>query len=163
MGPKKGNRVVSKVLENWFPGLCGTPYEVTSPADVGYNCIAWATQDTSRWWEPDPLHLRYWPREVRREYTLQAYADAFRLQGFEDCADAGLEEGWEKVALFATPDGTPTHAARQLPDGTWTSKLGTLEDIKHLELTHVAGQHYGQPVIILRRRRKAASSGSDST
>ena len=29
-------------LEVAFPGLCDTPYQITSPADDNYNCIAWA-------------------------------------------------------------------------------------------------------------------------
>lgn len=154
MGPTKGDSVVRHELENLFPDLRQARYEVTSPADAGYNCIAWAAGDTSRWWEPDSWNLRYWPADVPRDYTLQAYVEAFRWLGFVECPDASLEEGWEKVAIFARDDGTPTHAARQLPDGTWTSKLGQLEDIKHYQLEQVSGEHYGQPVVILRRRRQ---------
>jgi glycine/D-amino acid oxidase-like deaminating enzyme len=142
-------------LERIFPALRGTPYEITSPAEPDYNCIAWAAGDTSRWWEPDESPFSYWPAGVPREYTLQAYAHAFRQRGFEECPDDRLEEGWEKVAIFATEEGLPAHAARQLADGTWTSKLGKLEDIRHPALEHVSGQPYGRPVIILRRPRQA--------
>ncbi len=148
---------MSEPLESLFPGLRRGGYEITSPADPGYNCVAWAAQDVSRWWEPDPWGLRHWPAGVRREYTQQAYAEAFRRLGFVDCDDAGFEEGWEKVAIFSTDEGTPTHAARQLPDGTWTSKLGSREDIKHPGLEQVSGEHYGKPAIVLRRRRASAT------
>jgi hypothetical protein len=33
------------------------------------------------------------------------------------CEGSGLEVGFEKVALYALPDGEPTHAARQLLSG----------------------------------------------
>ena len=140
-------------LERLFPALRGVSYEITSPAQPDYNCIAWAAGDTSRWWEPDESPFSYWPERVSREYTLEAYAEAFRRFGFEDCGSPDLEAGWEKVALFSRDDRVPSHAARQLPDGTWTSKLGKLEDIKHADLDHVSGEHYGGPVLILRRRR----------
>lgn len=150
--------MVREPLEALFPRLRGRRYEITSVTDPSYNCVAWAAEDVSRWWEPDPLRFRYWPSGVRREYTLQAYGDAFRQLGFQDCPDPKLEEGWEKVAIFGTKDGTPTHAARQLTDGTWTSKLGKLEDIKHSDLEQVSGEHYGKPVIVLRRRRGEPSA-----
>lgn len=145
---------MNSVLERLFPRLRGVPYEITSPAQPDYNCIAWAAEDDSRWWEPDAFGLYYWPESVPRLYTLEAYAGAFRLFGFEDCENPAVEEGWAKVAIFATQDGLPTHAARQLPDGTWTSKLGRLEDIKHPDLDHVSGADYGNPVLILRRRKR---------
>jgi hypothetical protein len=63
-----------------------------------------------------------------------------------------METGWEKVALFAHEDGTPTHAARQLASGRWTSKLGELEDIEH-ELEAVEGAAYGSVVVYLKRLR----------
>lgn len=149
--------MVNEHLERLFPALRGVLYEVTSPAQPDYNCIAWAAGDASRWWEPDQSQFFHWPNGVLREYTPQAYAEAFRQLGFEECPDARLEEGWAKVAIFATEDGLPAHVARQLADGTWTSKLGKLEDIKHPALEHVSGQHYGRPIIILRRRRQRAA------
>lgn len=144
-------------LERRFPGLGGTGYTVTSPPQVDYNCIAWAAGDDSRWWEPSPSY--FWPEAAPRQYTLQAYVEAFMCIGFELCQDAALEAGWEKIAIFASADGRPTHAARQLLDGTWTSKLGRLEDIRHLELDHVSGTDYGRPVRFLRRRRAGFSDG----
>ena len=57
------------------------------------------------------------------------------------------------MAIFADSNDIPTHAARQLADGAWTSKLGQAEDIRHIELDHVSGEHYGNPILILQRRR----------
>lgn len=44
-------------LEELFPGLRETEYTLTSPEDRGYNCIAWAAGDLSRWWWPDATAL----------------------------------------------------------------------------------------------------------
>ena len=44
---------------------------------------------------------------------------------------ADWEPDFEKIALFADADGTPSHAARQFRDGTWTSKRDMLEDMQH--------------------------------
>ena len=147
-------------LERLFPHLRGAPYEVTSPAQPNYNCIAWAAGDESRWWEPDSFGLYYWPEGAPRQYTLKAYIEALRRIGFGVCEDSTVEPGWEKVAIFVGADGMPTHAARQLTDGTWTSKLGKLEDIKHPQLNDVSGTCYGEPVAILRRRRARPEGAS---
>jgi len=45
-----------------------------------------------------------------------------------------------------------THAARQLDDGTWTSKLGSLEDITH-ELQALEGADYGHVVLFMKREK----------
>jgi hypothetical protein len=148
-------------LELLFPKLSGATYEITSPAQPDYNCIAWAAGDDSRWWEPDPFGQYYWPEGVRRQYTLEAYAEAFQDLGFVECQDVVLEVGIEKVAIYADLNGGPTHAARQLNDGTWTSKLGRREDIKHRDLDHVSGSYYGNPALILQRRRIESNPFSD--
>lgn len=140
-------------LERLFPGLKGTGYSITSEAERQYNCIAWAAGDDSRWWEPDAEDQYYWPEEALREYTVRAYAEAFLSIGFEICHEVTWEEGLEKVAIFADANDMPTHAARQLVGGAWTSKLGQAEDIRHMELEHVSGVYYGDPVLILQRRR----------
>lgn len=132
-----------------FPRLADEGFAVTSEADPGYNCIAWAAGDTGSWWEPDPMHVCYWPAGVRREYSLEAYTEAFMSLGYDLCDSAGLDEGLEKTALFAK-GGDPSHAARQLPSGLWTSKLGRLEDIGH-SLEGVSGSAYGEVTVILKR------------
>ena len=66
MGEGNGTTVVN--LELRFPNLNGTGYEVTSPAQRGYNCIAWAAGDDSR--EPDSFGQYYWPEDLPREYTV---------------------------------------------------------------------------------------------
>jgi hypothetical protein len=57
-------------LERIFPRLKTADYPVTSPLDRGYNCMAWAVGDASRWWWPeDDPNDGYWPPGVPRKAT----------------------------------------------------------------------------------------------
>ena len=62
-------------LETLFPGLSGSGYVITSPADDRYNGIAWAAQDTGRWWWP--ADDSDWPEGVPREGTIGAFIAAY--------------------------------------------------------------------------------------
>lgn len=149
MGPGKRDAAVTH-LEFLFPGLRNTPHAVTSPSDPRYNCIAWAAGATDRWWWPGHPSTTYWPENVPRVETLDAFKEVFAHFGYSPCDDQTVEPGMEKVALFAGSDGVPTHAARQLRSGLWTSKLGKLHDIEHV-LTAVEGDAYGVVAQIMKR------------
>jgi hypothetical protein len=128
-----------------FPGLASTPFEITSPFDENYNCIAWAAGVQDVWWWPD----RFWPKSTPKAETRLAFEKAFRTLGYEPCSGPELEPDYEKVCLYQK-FGRPTHAARQLPDGRWTSKLGLSNDISH-QLEGLAGNQYGKPALFMRR------------
>lgn len=130
-------------LEAQFPGLCGTNYDVVSPQTPNYNCIAWAAFDDHRWWWPDAFGLYFWPQGIQRASTVDAFVAAFVGLGYELCANADHEDGFERVAIFVSADGSVSHMARERPDGTWTSKLGNSYDIIHIALTDIQGQKYG--------------------
>lgn len=134
-----------------FPGLIESGYAITSPSTPNYNCLAWAAKETNAWWWPDPQYLYYWPPDVPRTETLEAFIKAYGKLGYAPCSDANYEGGFEKVAIYAGSNGKPTHAARQLGNGHWTSKLGTLEDIEHATLDSLFGTSYGNVVVILKR------------
>jgi hypothetical protein len=117
-----------------FPDLASHAHVVRSPRTNRYNCIAWAAGNNSRWWWPDAANTGYWPPNIPREETVDAFVQAYALQGYVQCNDGAQESGFEKIAVYAVRSGidmVPTHAARQLADGQWTSKLGTCEDIDH--------------------------------
>lgn len=139
--------------EALLPNLNRAEYQVTSPETRRYNCIAWAAGDTTQWWAPGPEY--YWPAGIPREHTLTSFHALFAGMGYRQCADAELESGFEKVAIFADADGFPTHAARQLPNGNWSSKLGAWQDIEHQFLNALAGSAsiYGNVALLLRRPR----------
>ncbi len=134
-----------------FPNLVRGGYTFTSPSNQDYNCIAWAAGDTANWWWPLPPDVKevFWPVGVTRAETLSAFREVFASLGYGECADAGLEPDFEKVALFADHD-VPRHAARQLCSGRWTSKLGELEDIEHA-LHDLEGSVYGSVVLLMKR------------
>jgi hypothetical protein len=114
-----------------------------------------AANDKVRWWWPDLLGQRHWPAGVVREETLAAFQEAFASLGYSVCASDEWENGFEKVALFADADSSPTHAARQRNSGRWTSKLGEIEDIEH-SLRDLEGAEYGSVVLVMKRPRAAA-------
>lgn len=137
-------------IEAAFPRLKKSDYRITSPIDNSYNCVAWAANDTTRFWWPDANGQYFWPADTPRECTLSAFIRAYGKLGFGKCPKADPETGFEKIAIFAGVDGSPTHAARQLPSGRWTSKLGRNVDIEHT-LHDLAGDTYGTVVMILKR------------
>lgn len=132
-----------------FPNLNPHNYRITSPYSPRYNCIAWAAGVDNQWWWPQ--EGTFWPVGVPREETISAFLAAFATLGYEECHDGTLEEGYEKVALFAPGDLVPKHMARQLSDGEWTSKMGSSEDIVHINAEDVNGLYYGTPVRFMRR------------
>ena len=132
-----------------FPDLTAAGYTRTSLPSIHYNCIAWAAGDDSRWWEPDPIGMFYWPDGVRREYSMRAYVAVFEKLGFQRCDNPSLEADHEKIAIYVK-GGRTTHAAKQLADGRWSSKLGDWDDIIHV-LDGLNGGTYGAHSIYLRR------------
>jgi hypothetical protein len=146
LGPSRG--ISLTIFADYFPDLEKTGYQVTSPADWRYNCIAWAAGDQSVAWWPGKF---YWPQNASCEETLAAFVQAFQTLGYALCSEGALEEGFEKVAIYAMGDA-PKHAARQLANGRWSSKLGQEVDIEHV-LEGVAGPLYGIPVCFLKRPR----------
>ena len=141
-------------LVSIFPQLNPEDYLVTSDMTQEYNCIAWAAGDVNRVWWPDSMGVGYWPPNTPREETLDAFVQVYQNLGYELCENEEHDPKYEKVALFVSSNGNPTHAARQLPNGRWTSKLGGLEDIEHpLRSLEGPDPAYGTVSKVLRRKR----------
>ena len=137
-----------------FPRLRADNHSVTSPANVAYNCVAWAIGDDTRWWEPG----MHWPfvAESPLNHGVDALEQLFLARGYAVCETPALEPGVEKVALYGSGIFF-THVARQLADGQWTSKLGKSEDIKHDTPDDLAGGAYGQVLKLMMRVRQVSS------
>ena len=136
-------------LRELFPNLNARNHRITSPQDPGYNCVAWAAGDSSRWWD----HVDgFWPDDVPQDGSVDAYVELFQGLGFESCDNPDPEPGFEKIAVYGD-DGQFTHVARFLASGNWTSKLGGLEDIEHNNLESLTESSYGRPLVFLRRAR----------
>ncbi len=140
--------MVSDRLKRLFPELHDC--EETSPEDPSSNCFAWTVGLGDIWVSPLEYEDYYWPEGVLREFKIESFIGFFGRYGFSVCDDPSLEQGIEKIALYADRNGVPTHASRQLPDGKRTSKLGPLEDITH-DLNGLAGSVYGTIKAILKR------------
>lgn len=129
-----------------FP-LLDVNIEPSSRASRVYNCIAYALDfENCCWW---PHKDAYWPPGCPDEATIESFECAFATQGYEPCCDGNLQEGYEKIALYADTKG-PTHAAKQLSDGRWSSKCGQNVDIEH-KLNELEGPCYGRIVMFFHR------------
>lgn len=145
-------------LARKFPGITESNFDVTSPVDYDYNCIAWAlgNRDFVCWPKPElvdgnPLGGYFWPYTAPLEESLEAFVKAFRLFGYEPCESELHEPGYEKVAIYVEGGRVPTHAARQLDNGRWSSKLGPSHDVEHDSLELLTGKDYGLVGLIMRR------------
>ena len=134
-------------VEIEFPNLACTKYQITSPQDKKYNCIASAANDNEKFWWPIG---GYWPPNVPRTETLDAFIRAYSTMGYSPCKNGSREMGFEKVAIYADSNNKPKHAARQIGKDMWTSKLGRNIDISH-ELKGLEGISYGKSVLFLKR------------
>lgn len=119
-----------------FPDLDDDPnFRILSPTTRQYNCIAWAMGYTNRWVQPftsRPEH--WWPDGVEHGVKCECLVAAFRHEGFEDAFDGGVEDGFDKVALYKKPDKDVwTHASRIIARGIEHSKFGNSFDGQHSE------------------------------
>src|ERR1044071_4947969 len=96
-------------LERLFPALKEAGFDVKSPQDSRYNCVAWAAGDATRWWWPAESPFAYWPAGVDREESLTSFIQAFAALGYEPAGSGDHEPEFEKVAIFASREGVPTH------------------------------------------------------
>jgi hypothetical protein len=139
-------------LQAAFPNLVKEGFEITSPPDHRYNCIAFAADDTKNFWWPEKKG--FWPAGVPRSVTLDSFTRAYATLGYETCSEGHAEDGFEKIVIY-TEDGSvaspPTHAAKLAPDGRWKSKLGQFIDIHHNTISGVEGPKYGKAAIFMRR------------
>lgn len=133
-----------------FPNSLFDPFLITSNQTPTYNCIAWAYEDNSRWYWPDPDNMYYWPLDVPRSLEIASFIILFEKIGYTCCSDGSLEDGYLKVAIFADSKNIPTHAARQLKNGYWTSKLGKAIDVQH-SINAISHGSYGDVVVYMKR------------
>ena len=132
-----------------FPRLGSNFRKKSCPTDR-YNCIAWAMSECHRPWWPGSAPEGYWPR-LQSDVTIENFVHAFETKGYQLCVGAHYELLFEKVALYADRNGTPTHAARLSWRGQWISKLGQNVDIKHDTLEGLEAGLYGSVVLMMRR------------
>jgi hypothetical protein len=134
-----------------FPHLRNGGYEETSAQTCLYNCIGWAAGDLENWWWPS--QDSFWPLDSVDDESVENFEKAFNVAlDYQVCENGDLEEGFEKVAIFAR-DRRVKHMARQIQTGVWSSKLGRGWDITHHAVDGVNCDVYGEPVSYMRRPR----------
>ena len=132
-------------------------FEISSPQDGRYNCIAWAyCLYKDKWMQHDTTpHLDgvipWWPKGAPKNSNIDSYIDAFKMKGYTICNSPEFEIGYIKIALYIdilTNDCT--HASRQKTNGTWMSKLGQWHDIIHSNPSTLEGEAYGKVYCIMK-------------
>jgi hypothetical protein len=142
--PGQRTRLDTPVERKAFPHL-GHEYEVLRPATKVYNCIAWTIGVSTRW---------VWPAKPGRPATVRDFDELYGQHGFRRVKGLNFDRaaGLDKIVLYVKrkPDGAvePTHGARQLADGSWSSKLGQLPLIRHLDPDDLDGASYGVPYAV---------------
>ena len=119
-----------------FPNLRSEGFTVIDPPCDLYNCIAYAANDTSRWWDHTPH--RYWPSYATRSDRIESLQEVFVGLGFEECYDDKVEAGYQKIALYEDQGGWE-HASVQMPNGAWRSKMGEGPVIEHRSPCSLSG------------------------
>lgn len=136
-----------------FPNIDIDGFEVTSELNPFYNCFAWARGENTSNVEPPTSKYVKWHND-NTAWTIENFLDNFANIGFTETTEsADLENGIEKVAIYVTSDGEPSHASLQKESGKWTSKLGIREDIEHSTPYCVENDTYGKVKIILKRKK----------
>jgi hypothetical protein len=142
------------------PNLRQAVWQIRSPSEDDYQCIAWAACRTDDslwpaqnygWFEGHPLV------QQALDAPVEYFVNAFATLGYELCTSEAFEFGYQKVAILANNQGA-THMARQQYWGRWwLSKIGPAEDILHKTLRDVEGSmlpeawQYGRVARVLRR------------
>jgi hypothetical protein len=139
------------MLARDFPNTLLEPVVITSPQTWDYNCIAWAFGDNTKWYWPTDHPSFFWPPNIRRQLDIQSFIELYQLVGYQICNNSNVEIGFEKIAVFAFPNGEPTHAAKQLLNGNWTSKMGSWHDVEHTLNSLSNSPGYGNPVVFMSR------------
>jgi hypothetical protein len=147
------------VLEEKFPKLRNGGYSIRSPREPGYNCVAFAVGNPTRYWQwmKYPTKGYYWPPGIEGDDTVDAWAKVFEIHGYKRCEDGNVEINTDKIAVYADADGTPTHVARfDSAVGKWVSKLGRRGyDIQHDSHELLEGHdedEYGRVAVFLKRK-----------
>jgi hypothetical protein len=137
--------------EKCFPRLAKGDYNLTSPKDKTYNCVAWAVGDKTHFWYDLKIKGYYWPPGARSADTLDGWKDVFEIHNYSDSNSDDYDPELEKIAIYIGSDGAPNHVARQTASGTWSSKLGKGCDIEHDTLDVLEGEEYGTVGVIMQR------------
>ncbi len=75
-----GKDTGSYLTDKSFPNSFFEPFVITSPETTEYNCLAWALNDNTKWYESDDDY--YWFDGISRDNTLNSIFSVFEKFGF---------------------------------------------------------------------------------
>ena len=88
---------LKKVFENLNEG----DFEITSPFDPKYNCIAHAAADTEKWWWAIDTKIAgndvFWFNDIPKQATLENFILAFEKLGYKICESTALKKNLKKL------------------------------------------------------------------
>lgn len=156
-----------RLLHGMFPNLAAGDGRIASKVEASQNCLAFVIGEKKRPWWPGSWTANgygapgtsappnYWPDDLPSDETVQNIEMALERFGFAVCnADDHPDPATvERVVIYATSAGTPSHVAIELPDGQWASKLGDFHDIHHRTTENLEGNVYGGVVVTMCRPR----------
>jgi len=135
-------------------------FQISSPVNPNYNCIAWAYQLIDNKWYATPRGslqfdgvISFWPDDIPDGRDISCLVALFESIGYVRCNTYEHESGFQKVALYWKEYSQEwTHASRESRDGSfWMSKLGPSVDIHHGNPYSVEGTDYGTVYCIMKR------------
>jgi hypothetical protein len=136
------------LMDKSFPNSFLEPLEISSPETGDYNCLAWALNDNSKWYESEDDYC--WFDKIDRDNKLSTIQKIFEQIGFNLTRNSEYQVDIERVALFSTDNIDCSHLARQIGKNVWTSKLGSSYDVNHT-LRAIEDGIYGNPILFLER------------
>ncbi|MBI4648181.1 MAG: hypothetical protein HY738_16760 [Bacteroidia bacterium] len=145
MGQDKKNYLTDKN----FPNSFDAQFEISSPKTCKYNCLAWAMNDNTKWWDYEDDY--YWVAGIEKNGKLKTFIKLLECFNYKKTNTASYESGYDKIALFSKDKIECTHLAKQLKEEIWTSKLGSSYDVLHT-LKGIENGIYGDVKIIMKRK-----------
>jgi hypothetical protein len=156
-----------RFFDNHFPNIkaAAIDWNAASKPSEKYNCMGFAVGDM-KWWQPPRLPDMvdnpgdYWPDNVDKIDTIEAFIDAAKTARFSECETSDWEERLEKIVLCYRMVGEKkefSHAAKLMSPGVWKSKFSDMSDVEH-SLFGLDDSAYGNGRKFMRRTIEEKSS-----
>ena len=88
-------------IESSFPSLSASGYQIESPEDFNYNCLAFVLGDRNNWWEPLPQFVFYWPSGFSPDVSVATVVKIIQLHGYIVECDRRANPLSDAIAVYA--------------------------------------------------------------
>ena len=101
---EQAEKRIKQVFENLKEG----EFEITSPFDAKYNCIAHAADDNEKWWWAVDTKTAgndvFWFNNIPSQATLENFILAFQKLGYQPCDNPELEKDFDVTIITQNID-----------------------------------------------------------